>query len=63
MNIVHYQNAKRHLQETHEQAYRDHLALSLQPSFTQRLAKILTTFAVKLQGNTPTPTDLVSFRG
>jgi hypothetical protein len=63
MNRMSYQIAKDYLRETHEQAYRDYLARSLQPSVRERLAKLLTSFAVKLQGNTTTPTDLVSVRG
>jgi hypothetical protein len=63
MNYIDLQNARRYLQETHQQAYRDGLARSLQPSFRERLAKLLTSFAVKLQGHTGTATNLVSFKG
>jgi hypothetical protein len=62
MNYIHYQNTKRQLEEFHQQAYRDYLVSSLQPSLRERLAKVLTTLAVKLQGNAPTSTDLVSIR-
>jgi hypothetical protein len=60
MNHIHLQNAKTYLQESHAQAYCDYLARSLQPSFRQRLATLLTNVALRLQGNTPTNTsDLV----
>jgi hypothetical protein len=64
MNQLHYHNAKIYLEETHAQAYCDYLARSLQPSFRQRLATLLTNLALRLQGNTPTSTsDLAPFSG
>jgi hypothetical protein len=57
MNQLHLHNAKRYLEETHARAYCDYLARSLQPSFTQRLATLLTNVALRLQGNTPTSTS------
>lgn len=63
MNHLNYRIAKDYLRETHQQAYRDYLARKLRPNFRQHLANVLNTLAVKLQGNTPTSTDLVSVRG
>jgi hypothetical protein len=54
MNHLHYHNAKRHLAEIHQQAYRDSLARSLTPSFRVRLANVLTKVAGKLEGKKQT---------
>jgi hypothetical protein len=64
MNQLHLQNAKTYLQETHARAYCDYLARSLQPSFRQRLATLLTNVALRLQGNPQTnSSDLAPFSG
>jgi hypothetical protein len=52
MNHLNYRIAKDYLRETHAQAYRDYLARSLQPSFRERLANLLTKVAVRLEGKT-----------
>jgi hypothetical protein len=51
MNHLHLQNAQRYLKETHEQAYRDHLARKFQPSFRERLARVFSTLALRLESH------------
>jgi hypothetical protein len=64
MNHTHYHNAKRYLKETHERAYRDHLARKFQPSFRQNVAKFFTKLAVRLEGNpSAQPTELPALKG
>jgi hypothetical protein len=64
MNQIHYQNAKRYLKETHEQAYCDSLARKSQPSFRQNVAKFFAKLAVRLEGNTSAqPTELPALKG
>jgi hypothetical protein len=53
MNHIHLQNAKRYLQETHEQARRDALARSLQPSLREHFAKTLLNLAKRLTPSQP----------
>lgn len=55
MTYIQYQNTKHQLEEFHQQAYRDYLVSSLQPSLRERLAKLLTTLATKLQTHSNQP--------
>lgn len=63
MNHPDYRHAKRYLQETHAQAYRDHLVRSATPSFRVRLASLLTALAARLRGDAPSQPAVSPSRG